>query len=77
MVVTVVKPQGGSRKAKLKEEEDKLTTLGTRTDREADHVRRAGHEQQSPKTIKDMRGRIGRHVGKVDVLTWGDPTAER
>jgi hypothetical protein len=30
MVVTVDKPQGGSRKAKLKEEEDKITTLLTR-----------------------------------------------
>ena len=38
-MATVAKLQGGSRKAKLKEEASKLTTIGTRTDREADHER--------------------------------------
>ncbi len=52
MTVTVVEPQGRSREAGPEEAADKLSTVGTQTDREAGGGRRAGWQQRSPKVIQ-------------------------
>ena len=74
---TVAERQGGTRKGKLEEAEGKPTTVGTQTDREAYHGRRACEEMRSPKAVKETWVvESGGALGKFAHLTRGDPARE-
>lgn len=76
MTVTVVEPQGGRREAKLKEAEDKPSTVGTQTGSEAGCGRRAGWQQRSPKVIQTQPVEPDGTRGENQHLTWGDLSGE-